>query len=607
MTKYSLPSIMLRRLNIGIMIKIKICLLIIFASFLFIISSCEKGSLPIAPVDSWIVDTTLITDMVAKVDSVHIRQNMIDLTSYPDRSNYNENIDEVRKWLSNYSITKEIQNYMGYTFEIIFSSPNQGIMYSSFSDMYTQNGGNNWTKFEFADNEYALKDIQFIDYNNGFMTTGINGKIYKTSDGGLTWSIIQNNFGGDAIHFWDSFNGCNLSGQSLYRTSDGGYNWDEYINFGNIFGHDLFVLDSNNAWICSSDIVLKTSNGWKSYDIISVGTNLVYFDNIYFLNDKIGFIRTYDGKYYRSTNAGLQWNACAFLNQNYIQNICFYPPKYVWASTEKSEILFSSNAGETFSQKSNLDIWPGGLFFIDSLMGWISTADGIYKTIDGGSTWIDKIDNIPQNITWENIIFTIPGKKYPSEQILLIAHYDDVGSQGADDNATGTCALLELMNILSNYNFAYTIKIIFFSGEEEGLLGSRYYVKKAKTQGDQIIAVLNFDLLGYWRDGLKRDLNIIHNADSDILADNCLYAIEHYSHTVVSKGLSFGPQSDHESFWSQGFPSIWFCEAGSREEVSPYINSAEDKMESINFNFLNENIKASLAAAAYIAQPVIEK
>ena len=113
---------------------------------------------------------------------------------------------------------------------------------------------------------------------------------------------------------------------------------------------------------------------------------------------------------------------------------------------------------------------------------------------------------------------------------MLTCHFDTLGeTPGADDNASGMTTLFEIVSIFSNYNFANTVTIIFFSGEEYLNRGSGYYAYHAKQNNDQIIAVLNFDVPGYAAPVQPRGLNIEFNSDSKAFATELKSVIEEYT------------------------------------------------------------------------------
>ena len=99
----------------------------------------------------------------------------------------------------------------------------------------------------------------------------------------------------------------------------------------------------------------------------------------------------------------------------------------------------------------------------------------------------------------KNVVATLYGTDVNSTaEYILCGHYDTVaGSPGANDDGSGTAAVLAIANILSQYHFNHTIRFITFSGEEVGTYGSFTYARDAYYRGDNILAVLNMDIIGY--------------------------------------------------------------------------------------------------------------
>jgi acetylornithine deacetylase/succinyl-diaminopimelate desuccinylase-like protein len=90
---------------------------------------------------------------------------------------------------------------------------------------------------------------------------------------------------------------------------------------------------------------------------------------------------------------------------------------------------------------------------------------------------------------WRNVIATIPGRRKPEDIYMLIAHFDSISKQpeisapGADDNASGTAAVLEIARILKDVQLESSIRFGIFSNEEQDRLGSRHFAKKARKEG----------------------------------------------------------------------------------------------------------------------------
>lgn len=98
-----------------------------------------------------------------------------------------------------------------------------------------------------------------------------------------------------------------------------------------------------------------------------------------------------------------------------------------------------------------------------------------------------------------NLIVTKIGTVYPDKYLIICGHYDTVAGPGTNDNGSGTSIILEAARILQNVSSEYSIKFINFTGEEQGLNGSKSYVTnvvKATNPRMDIILVLNLDEVG---------------------------------------------------------------------------------------------------------------
>ncbi len=209
----------------------------------------------------------------------------------------------------------------------------------------------------------------------------------------------------------------------------------------------------------------------------------------------------------------------------------------------------------------------------------------------------------------DNVIATIPGTRFPENIIVLGGHYDSIASgypePGADDNASGTAAVLEAARIMSAYQFENTIRFITFASEEFGLVGSYYYARQAYQQGDNIIGMLNVDMIGYLASGDTPDIDIVAGSYSAGLRQLAFWAIATYVPwfpSIVGTGFIAGT-SDHESFTRYGYPAIWFFE--DVQQSSPYIHTPNDIVGlSLNSSYmLTNSTKAIIATLATLAEP----
>lgn len=100
-----------------------------------------------------------------------------------------------------------------------------------------------------------------------------------------------------------------------------------------------------------------------------------------------------------------------------------------------------------------------------------------------------------------NVIAALPGTVHPDVLYTVSSHFDSVErGPGADDNTSGTSALLEAARVMATRPQPATIHFAFFTGEEAGLLGSREYVRRAVEAGDLLVGALNNDMVGFAND-----------------------------------------------------------------------------------------------------------
>lgn len=179
------------------------------------------------------------------------------------------------------------------------------------------------------------------------------------------------------------------------------------------------------------------------------------------------------------------------------------------------------------------------------------------------------IDGMGAN-TWQNIVLTFPGKSLPDEQVILSAHYDSVvvfmgdsfeAAPGANDNGTGVASLFELLPLLPKMQFERTLKIIFFSGEENFQEGAAGYVRQHKD--DNIIGVINLDMYGTDRDGDRCFEMYVGKLDGSLgLANLIIDVIDRYDLNLTYDVLTTNAydKADHRPFWESGIPAVTLME-----------------------------------------------
>lgn len=202
-----------------------------------------------------------------------------------------------------------------------------------------------------------------------------------------------------------------------------------------------------------------------------------------------------------------------------------------------------------------------------------------------------------------NIEGTLVGVNETSDEIYIIcAHYDSVSeSLGADDDGSGTAAVLAAAYIMSQYRFNHTIRFVAFDGEEQGLLGSHEYVEEASINGDNIIAALNADMIGYAITEYQgNNIKIYENDASEWITDFSIVVSQQYYNyiqlTIIPSGYSWS--SDHYSFWEFGYDAIFYHEY----EFNPYWHSSQDTIDIMNTTYSTKSTKLIIATLGEFAQ-----
>ncbi len=216
-----------------------------------------------------------------------------------------------------------------------------------------------------------------------------------------------------------------------------------------------------------------------------------------------------------------------------------------------------------------------------------------------------------------NVVADVPGGERASELVLVVAHLDDVpmsgSAPGADDNASGSVAVMLAAEIMRRYTFERTVRFVFFTGEEQGLYGSAAYAQTLADAGANVVAVVNLDMIAYENLGApvvslhtRPSWNPGHAADREI-AQTFVDVVGLYglgaalAPVVVADGM---PWSDHSSFWNRGYAALLAIEDDN--DFNPYYHTTADTVDKLDAAYFTAFVKASVATAAHLAVPTGE-
>jgi Zn-dependent M28 family amino/carboxypeptidase len=214
-----------------------------------------------------------------------------------------------------------------------------------------------------------------------------------------------------------------------------------------------------------------------------------------------------------------------------------------------------------------------------------------------------------------NVVATLPGLTNPNQILIIGAHFDSTSTNaanapGADDNASGTAAVLEIASVLSHYAFDYTIRFIGFNAEEQGLIGSAYHAAQSKARGDQIVGMINLDMIAYTAGLATEDIEVMGDA---LLVESFLANASTYVPSLRTQGAvgnTWG--SDHYYFHSSlyaGSHSLLLIEDTANEiwgGSNPYYHKTTDTADHLDYDFAFNVTKAAAATLASLAALVPE-
>ena len=196
-----------------------------------------------------------------------------------------------------------------------------------------------------------------------------------------------------------------------------------------------------------------------------------------------------------------------------------------------------------------------------------------------------------------NVLATLKGTVHPEVIYVVSSHYDSVAvGPGADDDSSGTAALLEAARILAKHPQPATIVFASFTGEEAGLLGSREFVRRVGEAKWNVVGALNNDMIGWAND---------HRLDNTIRYSNP--GIKDIQHSVA---LTFTDLITYDALYYRGTDAHAFYDAwgdivggiGSYPVLgNPHYHQPHDLLDTINHQLVTEVAKTTAATLVMLA------
>jgi photosystem II stability/assembly factor-like uncharacterized protein len=441
-----------------------------------------------------------------------------------------------------------------------------------------------------------------------WVVVGADGAIATSDDGAQSWTFRASGTTErlDGVDVLATGVGwiCGRSG-TLLATTDGGTTWASQASGVTSFLYDIDALDDQSAVaVGAGGTILRTTDGGATWASVTSGTT-VNLSRADFVGNR-GWAVGPSGTVLTTVDGGGSWGAQSSGVSADLKGVSFADVSSGWAVGSLSTIIRTTDGGASWVvQASPL---PGvnlrAVHAASSTEAWIGGVNGtLFRTTDGGSTWENRNETVRDG--WVNIVATLEGTTNPSSEVVIGAHYDSISdapdpadlAPGADDDGSGTAAVVEAARHLWNASYERTIRFVLFCGEEQGLIGSTAYAQRAVAEGQQIHAVFNLDGVG-WNDEYLR---ILSNDDSAWLGDVAYQNALTYAPDLTTYHWLCGacPVSDHVSFWERGFDAILGIEAF--DTFPPHAHTVGDTLGILNMALLANVTRIGLSTVATLA------
>ena len=219
------------------------------------------------------------------------------------------------------------------------------------------------------------------------------------------------------------------------------------------------------------------------------------------------------------------------------------------------------------------------------------------------------------------------GSTLAGEIVVVGAHYDTVpGSPGADDNASGTAALLALARRFADRTLPRTVRFVAFVNEEiyfqQPEMGSLVYAREIRRRGDRVATMLSLETIGYYSDGAGGQkyppplgllypstgnfLGFVGNVGSRAQVRAALAAFRRHAR-FPSEGAAIPPVlpgiswSDHWAFWEAGYPALMVTDTAPYRY--PWYHAPGDTPDRLDYDRLARVVVGLEGTLAELAQP----
>ena len=500
----------------------------------------------------------------------------------------------------------------------LFMSGSSGVLLSS------TDAGEHWTRVG-TSSSTPLYGIAFADSQAG-CAVGANGTLFRTTDGGSTWNAISTSA---TAHLYDiGFTADTLgimvgASGKIFRTTDAGAHWLPASSGSTSYLRSVKFLGASNIWIAGdAGTLLHSTDGGLTWVSVPSGLTKSFYA-IEFSSHSRGWAIGTGPVIISTSDGGTSWTQAPLppTASRTLRGICFQDSLRGWMVDYYGKIFRTVDGGTNWSVVYNhmsgdwgpyfvnIKLLPGAELFTCGSQGVLLTST------NSGDAWKSQTSGLPASLlhTTRNIVASKPGVQDDLSECVLVAHYDSYCANadpmskapGANDNASGTSALLEAARIARNYVFQMALKFVAVSGEELGMYGSNHYARQALNENRPIVGVVNGDMIGYPTTPDTARLVASTYLTPNRLIDSALAANQRYSiGLTLATELDSTGASDYGPFALMGYDALDIAEGTATEiwgGADPYYHSSADLTVNIRPGLVRRGAQLMLAVAATLA------
>ncbi|MCH8559068.1 MAG: hypothetical protein LAT84_14705 [Balneolia bacterium] len=247
--------------------------------------------------------------------------------------------------------------------------------------------------FAFLTQPLLPRDIRDVAYlgSNSIIAVGAAGLIQQSTDGGVSWSIIESGqtVRLKAVHFINDQQGWAVGREGvIVTTSDGGLTWSDQESGTSEILRDVYFLNENLGWaVGSQGNIVRTTDGGSNWVTSTSGT-LRRFNAVHFVNENVGFAAGFL-ETRRTTDGGQTWTTFNTGQPVEFFGIDFVDENTGWLSGSQGRIVKTTDGGDTWTlQTTGITADVNAIEFVDANTGWaVGTNGRIIRTTNGGTSW----------------------------------------------------------------------------------------------------------------------------------------------------------------------------------------------------------------------------